>query len=264
MISAVGELNLSEQKKDGASSLDDRKELYILVADRDLNNQFFMSMLLRRFDYNIRPSATGGEALKIAKAAIPSLVITGTDLKDMSGIELMQQIKTYPGTTDVPFIAVLMKDDFLAEKRCIEAGMADCLSKPVSAEDLYRAVQAAVETVPRTNIRIKTHLTVTVDSKPLVCLEDACMSVLSEGGIFIPTKHPRAINTRLPLQIHLHEQIIDIEAEVVYSYRTNEGPNHKPGMGLRFVRIASKDAQQLRVFVKSEVMRGFYPLNDVQ
>jgi CheY-like chemotaxis protein len=251
---------MDENMGSTASGGHDRNSRFLLVVDSDANNLFYTSMLLQRFDYRICMAATAEEALAMVTVAAPSLVITSLDLKGMNGLDLMRQLAQNPGTAAVPVIVLTKQGDLIGDKRCREAGAADCLDKPVLAEQLFRAVEAAVETTPRTSIRIRTSLPVTVNNMPLVEVEGACVSVLSEHGMFLRTLRPAPLDTRLSLQIGLNDRIIAIEAVVRSSYRTGGGPYNEPGMGLQFVRTAPKDREIIRQFIRNEVTRGIKPL----
>jgi CheY-like chemotaxis protein len=251
---------MDENMGSTASGGHDRNSRFLLVVDSDANNLFYTSMLLQRFDYRIYMAATAEEALAMVTVAAPSLVITSLDLKGMNGLELIRRLAQNPGTAAVPVIVLTKQGDLIGDKRCREAGAADCLDKPVLAEQLFRAVEAAVETTPRTSIRIRTSLPVTVKNMPLVEVEGACISVLSEHGMFLRTLRPAPLDTRLSLQIGLNDRIIAIEAVVRSSYRTGGGPYNEPGMGLQFVRTAPKDREIIRQFIRNEVTRGIKPL----
>ena len=238
----------------------DRNIRFLLVVDSDANNLFYTSMLLQRFDYCISMAATAEEALAMVSVAAPALVITSLDLKGMNGLEFMRRLGQNPGTAAVPVIVLTTQDDLIGDKRCREAGATDCLEKPVLAEQLFRAVEAAVETTPRMSIRIRTNLPVTVSNMPLVELEGACVSVLSEHGMFLRTLRPAPIDTRLSLQISLNDRVIALDAVVRSSYRTGGGPYNEPGMGLQFVRTSSQDQEIIRQFIRNEVTRGIKPL----
>jgi len=218
-------------------------------------------MLLQRLNYQIYSVKTAGEAIEMATVAAPSLVVTSLDLKDMPGLRLVQQLRKDPSIADVPFIALMRQGDLLGEKQSFELGATDSLYQPISPELLYRAVQAAVETTPRTNIRIRTRLLVMVNNLPLNYNEGTCVSELSERGMFLWTTTPAAVNTHLSLQFDLGHALIAVEAIVVYSSLTGGGSIHEPGMGLEFVRISQKDRDLIRQFIRSEVTQGIAPMN---
>jgi hypothetical protein len=177
----------------------------------------------------------------------------------MSGLDLIEQLARNAAT---PIIAIRKQGDLLGEKRCLGLGAGACLSTPISVEKLYQAVQAAIETTPRANIRIRTSLTITVNDLPLGGHAGPHVVVLSERGMFLPTSKPASVDTRLSLQIELSNQRIFAEAITLYSHRTFGGPYQEPGMGVEFTRIAPKDQERIRQFIRNEVTRGIMPLSD--
>jgi len=253
---------MAERTTGVAADLSNTESRFLLVVDSDPNNLFHTAMLLQRFDYKIQMAATAERALAIARGAVPSLIITALGLKDMHGLDLVQRLKQNPAIAGVPFIALMRQGDLIEEKRCFELGAADCLGQPISPELLFRAVQAAVETTPRANIRIRTRLPVTVNNLQLDRLEGECVSMLSERGMFLRTKSIAAVDTRLSFQLDLNHAFITAEAIVLYSYPIGGGPYHEPGMGLEFVGITPKDRELLRQFIRNEVTRGIAPEDD--
>ena len=252
---------MAKSKMTAASDGPARKSRYLLLVDSDANNLFYLSMLLQRLSYQIYSAKTAGEAIEMATVAAPSLVVTSLDLKDMSGLRLVERLRKDPSIADVPFIALMRQGDLIGEKQSIELGAADSLYQPVSPELLYRAVQAAVETTPRTNIRIRTRLLVMVNNLPLDYNEGPCVTELSERGMFLRTTTPVAVNTHLSLQFDLGQALIAAEAIVVYNSLTGGGSIHEPGMGLEFARISQKDRDLIRQFIRSEVTQGIAPMN---
>jgi CheY-like chemotaxis protein len=239
----------------------DREDRFLLVVDSDVNNLFYTSMLLQRLNYRISTAKTAREALETATISTPSVIITALGLTDMRGLELVQQLKQNPGTADIPFILLTQRGDLLAEKHSRELGAIECLSQPISPELLYRAVQTAVEATPRANIRLRTRLLVTVNAKPLECGDGACISELSERGLFLRTRSPASAKTRLSLQFDLNGRLIAAEATVLYNYRAGGGSDHEPGMGLEFVRIAPIDREFIQQFIRAQLTRGIAPMD---
>jgi CheY-like chemotaxis protein len=254
---------MTKARTGSASDRSSRGSHFLLIVDSDVQSLFTTSTLLQRFEYQTYTASTGGEALAVAAVKVPSLVITSLDLSDMDGVELMQHLKNDPRTADVPFITLVKQGDLVEETRGFLHGAVDCLTLPVSAELLFRAVQAVAEKTPRMNMRIRTMQPVKVGNMPIDDAEGAYTLDLSEHGMFLRTWSPAALNTRLLLQIDLNGRIVPLEAAVIYCDRTGRGQYHEPGMGLGFVRIEPKDRECIRQFIMHEVMRGIAPGADL-
>jgi len=251
---------MAKSKGTAASNVSDRNSRYLLIVDGDTNTLLYTSMLLRRFDYHIYTTKTAKEAIETAMGAVPALILTSLDLEDMHGLDLMRQLRKNARIAAVPFITLRTPGDVLGERQSVELGATYCLELPLSAELLYRAVQAAVESTPRASIRIRTLLPVKMDNKTIAGIEGAYTSMLSERGMFLRTRSLAAANTRLSFQINLYGQVIAAEAVVLYSDQAGGGPHHGPGMGLEFVRIAPKDQELIRRFIRNEVTQDIAPM----
>jgi len=246
---------MEEHRTKTGSDISNRKSCFLLVVDSDTDSLLYTTMLLKRFDYKMFMAKTAREALQMAMVVVPSLFIIDLVLKDMNGLDLIRDLRRNPNIADVPFIVLRRPGDLDEEMNSAELGAVDCLDQPVSAEQLFRAVQAAIEKTPRTNIRIRTSLHVKVHNMPFYELEGACTSELSERGMFLRTRSPAAVDTRLSLQMDVNGRIIEAEAVVIYSDLTGGTSHQEPGMGLEFVRIAEKDREIIRQFITDEIMR---------
>lgn len=233
-----------------------RDSRYILLVDSKNSDLFTCSMLLQRFEYRVCTSTTAGQALEMASVAVPSLVIADLALPGMSGLDLFSLLKQDPRTAAVPVIFLGERTDHTAEERCRDAGASACLAKPVEAESLFRAVQAAIESHPRVNIRIPTKLSVSVNNMPLDSIEGECASVLSEHGVYVRMRNPYQRNEQLAVELRINGRTIPAEATVLYSHRFDDGPFREPGMGLKFVNIAQNDREFIKEFIRGEITRG--------
>jgi len=171
----------------------------------------------------------------------------------------VHQLKKNSRTAGIPFITLRSTDDLRGKEESLELGAADCLDLPLSPEMLYRAVQAATETKPRTCIRIRTIQPVTMDNMEASDVERPYMLDLSEGGMFLRTTKPAAVSTRFPVQFVLNGRNISTDVSVIYLCQAGRGPWQEPGMGLVFVRISTEDREQIRQFIRGEVTRGIKP-----
>jgi CheY-like chemotaxis protein len=229
---------------------------YILIVDNKTNDLFYASMLLQRLDCRGCSAHTAAEALEMTSVAVPSLVIANLFLPGMSGMDLARLLKQDPRTASLPVIFLIPSNDKTAEKRCLTAGVAAYITKPIAVEDLHRIVQKIMESTPRANIRIPTRLSVSLNKVPLDCIEGECASVLSEHGMYVRMLKPYNRDERLTIEMNVNGRIVPAEAAVLYSHRFGDGPFREPGMGLTFLRISSEDQNYIRRFIHDEVTRG--------
>ncbi len=232
---------------------------YLLVVDSDPQGLVSLSRVLQRFDYHVCTAVTAEEALEMAKAAAPSLVITDVSLSGMNGFELIQHLKQEPATAGVPVIVKTGQLTRELDQLCRQAGAEACVQRPIQIEDLYRKVQAAIEPKPRSHIRISTLLPVFINKRPLDLGDGECVSMLSANGMYIRTLNPYPVKMNILVQVTLPGKTVSAEAKVVHSHTLGQGPHGTPGMGLYFVEITAEDQEVIRKYINAQVVKGIDP-----
>jgi putative two-component system response regulator len=107
----------------------------ILIVD-DTPEMLAIVERMLRGQYRTRSAANGRQALEMALAEPPDLVLLG-----MSGFEACRELKARPGTRDVPVIFLTALDDVKDEKTGFEVGAVDYITKPVSQPILLARVR---------------------------------------------------------------------------------------------------------------------------
>ncbi len=87
----------------------------------------------------------GTSGLATALNALPDLILMDISLPDMSGFELLQQLRQRSATRQIPVIAVTAMALVEERERIRAAGFTDYLSKPFLLEDLYAKVNQYLE-----------------------------------------------------------------------------------------------------------------------
>jgi len=237
-----------------------RTSSFVLVVDSDARSLVFMSMILQRLEYPACSALGVGNALEMANASVPSLVITELNLKGMNGLELIHHLRQEPRTRAVPVIIMTKELTPELDQQCREAGAAACIGKPIQANELFRVIHPVMDPESRRkNIRIQTRLNVFVNDHPLDCVEGECASMLSTKGMYIRTLKPYALDTQVHIRIDLNEETLSAAARVIYSHTYGEEPFGTPGMGLQFLTITPHDRDLIRRFINEEVSHGIAP-----
>ncbi len=83
---------------------------------------------------------TGQEALAIIDTEQPDLVISAMFLDDMTGSELVNDMRDNPVTRDTPFMLISSETSFAVLDSVKQAGASAVLPKPFSAHELKRAI----------------------------------------------------------------------------------------------------------------------------
>ena len=112
----------------------------LVVEDNDLNRKLFCDVL-KANGFEVVPVADGSNVLPTAKRFAPDLVIMDIQLPNVSGVDLIMQLKAAPALRDMPVLAVTAYAGKGDEERIRDAGAADYLAKPVSIGPFMAAVR---------------------------------------------------------------------------------------------------------------------------
>ncbi len=109
--------------------------LILLTEDNDANIQTFTTFLTA-INYRVIVAKNGVEAVSMAKASAPDIILMDIQMPIMDGFEATKQIRLDPNLIDTPIIAVtalVMQGD---RERCLAAGMNRYMSKPLDLKQL--------------------------------------------------------------------------------------------------------------------------------
>ncbi len=108
----------------------------ILIVEDNANLCELLTIIITRSGYEVAAAKTGEEAVEMASAIRPDLILMDIGLPQLSGVEATKQIKANPSTKDIP-VAVLSALPMSSHgKPAIEAGAVAVLQKPVSVADI--------------------------------------------------------------------------------------------------------------------------------
>ncbi|MBU1606838.1 MAG: response regulator [Alphaproteobacteria bacterium] len=112
----------------------------MVVEDNDLNRKLFCDVL-KANGYEVVPVADGQNVVETAKKYNPELVIMDIQLPNVSGIDLIAQLKQDAAFTQTPVLAVTAYAGKGDEERIRDAGASDYLAKPMSIGPFMAAVR---------------------------------------------------------------------------------------------------------------------------
>lgn len=103
----------------------------ILIAEDSLPVATVIQMALVKEGFKVLLASDGLEALKIALAERPRLIITDSVMPRMDGYGLLRAIKANPMTSEIPVIMLTSKASTEDEQKALEFGFSDFIPKPV-------------------------------------------------------------------------------------------------------------------------------------
>ncbi|HEV8633623.1 MAG TPA: response regulator [Chloroflexota bacterium] len=115
-------------------------ELMVLVVDDEPSlRQLLSEVLVADLGVRVAAAADGCEALELARAEPPDLVLLDLRLPGVDGIDVLRQLRTDPATRSVPVIVVTAADAGHVE-HAVAAGADDWIAKPFDLDDLCSRV----------------------------------------------------------------------------------------------------------------------------
>ncbi|HEU5208954.1 MAG TPA: response regulator [Longimicrobiales bacterium] len=81
-------------------------ELTVLVADDNADNRAVYVMVLTHFGYRVLEAADGAEAIQVAHAEHPDLILMDLQMPRVTGFQATERLKKDPTTASIPVIAV--------------------------------------------------------------------------------------------------------------------------------------------------------------
>ena len=112
----------------------------ILVADDESHILHVVSLKLRNAGFRVLTARDGQEALEMAQAQHPDLLITDYHMPQLSGLELCQRLKQDVRTSDIPAIMLTARGYHLEPHDTEQSGILRMLSKPFSPRHLLTTV----------------------------------------------------------------------------------------------------------------------------
>src|SRR5580704_4865772 len=118
----------------------------VLVVDDHPANRDLVVTLLRYRGHTLLEAGNGAQALKIARAQHPDLIITDLVMPVMDGYELVRELRSEPGLAETRVIfytANYLREE--AEPIAAALGVYDTLSKPAAPERILAAADEALQ-----------------------------------------------------------------------------------------------------------------------
>lgn len=112
----------------------------VIVVEDDLLNRMLFTTWLEDRACVVDEFGDGRNVCESARAVLPDLFVVDICLPEVSGVELIAQLKSDPALRPIPVLAVTgyaAKED---ESRIRSAGACDYVRKPVRQRDFNRAV----------------------------------------------------------------------------------------------------------------------------
>lgn len=101
----------------------------ILIVDDDSMNRELLQTVFQRNGYPTLQAINGTQALQVAEAELPGIILCDVRMGGMSGYEVCQNIRANPVTASIPFIILTAYENAEERQKAIEAGATDFVPK---------------------------------------------------------------------------------------------------------------------------------------
>ena len=117
----------------------------ILVVEDNRDNRELLVKVLKRKGYTVLEAESGEEALALAEAEAPDLILMDLNLCGMDGFEATRRLKADPRLRRVPVVAITAYAMVGDRERALEAGCDGYIPKPVDVRRLPEQVAEYLE-----------------------------------------------------------------------------------------------------------------------
>jgi two-component system alkaline phosphatase synthesis response regulator PhoP len=111
----------------------------ILVVEDESSIASFVSLYLKNAGYAVKTAATGADALNLAAAQPPALIVLDLMLPDIDGLEVCKRIRQH---SDVPILMLTARDEDVDKIIGLEVGADDSLTKPFNPRELVARIKS--------------------------------------------------------------------------------------------------------------------------
>lgn len=117
----------------------------ILVVDDSAMVSSLLRDYFEKMGYQVLTAANGKDALEIAKAEVPELIISDINMPLLDGWGLIACIKDIPGLREIPFVFLTVENQDMDIKMAMDLGAAGYITKPFSFEELRATVETLLK-----------------------------------------------------------------------------------------------------------------------
>jgi two-component system, NtrC family, response regulator AtoC len=121
----------------------------VMIVDDERLVRWSLRQKCEEWGFQVIEADSGEPALRLAQVENPDLVLLDVRLPDLTGIEVLDQLKK---GSEGPAVIMITADPQLDDvKAAIKLGAHDFVGKPIDFEHLHEVIQSALEAIPRRN-----------------------------------------------------------------------------------------------------------------
>ncbi len=125
--------------------MSDEKALKVLVVDDEIHIVQVVAVKLRNNGFDVITCENGAQALDLASKEKPDIVVTDFQMPLMTGLELVQNLRSQPDTADIPVVLLTARGFAIEDGQKENLKISACVSKPFSPRELLQTVEEVLK-----------------------------------------------------------------------------------------------------------------------
>jgi CheY-like chemotaxis protein len=131
----------SDEQRGGTEKAGRRR---VLIVDDHGPSRYILVRLIQDLPYTIHEASNGTDGLRMAKEMLPDLIFLDLDMPDISGFEVLDQLKSDAGTRAIPVIIVTSLTLSELERERLQGQACNVLSKSELSREQIEHLLATV------------------------------------------------------------------------------------------------------------------------
>ena len=124
----------------------------VLVVDDEKNIRELIQLYLTNAGYRVVNAVDGAEALRLARADKPDLIVLDLMLPQVEGYEVCRRLRREGN--DLPIIMLTARDDDVDKIVGLELGADDYMTKPFNPRELVARIKAVLRRTAPANLQV--------------------------------------------------------------------------------------------------------------
>ncbi len=121
----------------------------VLIVDDEVDHAEICAVLLRRRGYQVAVALSGSDAIELAQALKPDLILLDLFMPMVDGFSTFVTLQENGIARKVPIVFLSACADPSARSRAIALGGAEYLAKPFRAAELIACIERSLTRLPR-------------------------------------------------------------------------------------------------------------------
>ncbi|MGB8227092.1 MAG: response regulator [Sedimentisphaerales bacterium] len=117
----------------------------VLVIDDEIHIVQVVAMKLRNNGFEVVTADNGSDAYTLCCEEKPDIIIADYQMPSLTGIELIEKIRSTPGIENIPVIILTARGFAIDDEQREKLNIAEFLSKPFSPKELLAHVENVLQ-----------------------------------------------------------------------------------------------------------------------